>query len=150
MNAIERVKQRLRDAGSRESIMDSLKEVVRENLGEFADANVEQLMEGLNANGVVIGSYRPYKNPVYAAMKEEMNPKPKFGNPDMKLSGDFHEDIEAKLVGGGVKLHGNNWKTLKLERMFGPLLGLSMAKVKEISETVLKPYLRDKIKRKLK
>jgi hypothetical protein len=85
---------------------------IDKTLDRIADRNREQLYQGFTPTG---GRLAPYRRRKYAAIKNEMNPLPGFGNPDFYLTGAFHRQIQAERVGDIVGVHSYDSKAPKLE-----------------------------------
>jgi hypothetical protein len=69
---------------------DNIESIAEESVSQaspsFVEAQKDQLLQGSNSAGE---SFRRYRNPDYAKMKNLMNPLPGLGNPDLKLTGQF-------------------------------------------------------------
>lgn len=83
---------------------------------QLANTQAEQMMRGLDANGNPIGQYR---SPVYAEVKNRMNPLPGFGVPDLKLTGAFYRGITAKVSGELVITDSTDPKSADLQKKYG-------------------------------
>lgn len=104
----------------------------------------EQLLEGKNALGEKVGRYR---NPQYARMKNAMNPKPGYGVPDLKLSGNFHKGIYTDVRGDTIITDSTDTKTQKLADKYGEeIFGLSEEKKNVFIKEDLHPVFMEKIK----
>lgn len=67
--------------------------------------NMGQLFIGKNSKGENLRPYAPWKmedGTEYADFKEELNPRPGWGNPDLKLTGSFYKGMFAKLEGDNI------------------------------------------------
>jgi len=85
---------------------------VLEELKDYAiELNLSQLEEGKNAKG---GRFRKYANKQYARKKAGMNSKPGFGNPDLKLTGDFWAAFTAEIK-EGIEVYSTDKKADWLE-----------------------------------
>lgn len=104
-----------------EQVVSDVYEQTKEPL---ADLNAVQLLNGLSAKGKNLKSY---SNPVYAELKNRMNPLPGFGNPDLRLTGAFYRGIYASSQGGRLSITSTDSKTPDLEKKYGELniFGLS-------------------------
>lgn len=92
-------------------------EVLEENRTYLEDANIEQLQDGLRADGVYLPDYSPVS--VW-----------KYGKPEgpIKLfdSGAFYRGIVAVMNPAGVEIEGRDSKTKKLMADYGAeILGVS-------------------------
>jgi len=103
-------------------------EVLSELRPLILDLNRFQLEQGLNAEGK---RFRKYKNKSYSAKKALMNSLPGFGNPDLKVSGDFWKAFKADLKGGIMDIYSTDRKAEWLEegtsrmRAFAKIYGLT-------------------------
>lgn len=89
--------------------MDAKKEFV-------ADAQREQLKQGISSVG---GTLRKYRSAAYARKKNQMNPLPGLGNPDLKLTGAFYRGITASVNSGKIILKSTDEKSQSLEAKYG-------------------------------
>ncbi len=83
---------------------------------EMANIQAEQMMHGLDSKGQPIGQYR---SPIYAEVKNRMNPLPGFGVPDLKLTGAFYRGIVAKVSGDVVVTDSTDSKSADLQKKYG-------------------------------
>lgn len=111
---------------------------IEETLDSIADRNREQLLNGFTSAGTRLGKYRSYK---YALAKNALNPLPGLGNPDFKLTGDFHRAIKAELFNGTVGVHSYDSKAEKLEDRDGAdnIYGLEAEQHRQYVEEDLSP-----------
>lgn len=101
-----------------------VEDVYEETKEPLADLNAVQLLQGLSAKGKNLKSYA---SPLYAEMKNRMNPLPGYGNPDLRLTGAFYRGIYANIQGGSLSITSSDSKTTDLEKKYGELnmFGLS-------------------------
>lgn len=113
---------------------------MKENENKIIEFNKELLIQGKQADGVDI---RPeYASMSYAKVKQKMNSRPKYGTPDLKLSGKFHNSLY--LSGANVKSKDD--KASALARRYGSeILGLNVKFVGEIRKLIF-PVIRKKFK----
>jgi hypothetical protein len=71
-----------------------------ETAQDFIDLNTQQMYEGKDSQDEQIQP--TYKRPRYARVKNQMNPTPGYGVPDLKLSGDFYKGYTLKVDGDQV------------------------------------------------
>lgn len=84
---------------------------------DVVSLNVEQMMDGYDKNGRVIGEY---KNESYRRKKNRMNPRPGFGFADLKLTGKYHESLKLEIESDKkYKIFATDTKAPKIEAMFG-------------------------------
>lgn len=114
--------------------------VASEHETELADLNREQLMEGKDSEG---NTLRKYRRPRYARVKNEMNPVPGYGNPDLKLTGAFHRSIFADVEGKSILFDAKDSKVSDLAAKYGEsIFGLSVPKEQKAwSEVVRTPLI---------
>lgn len=108
---------------------------------ELADLNRKQLYEkGEKADGTKLKKYR---NPKYARIKNEMNPKPGLGNPDFRLTGEFQESVFADARdNGSIIFDASNYKVEFLVKRDGEdIFGLQAENEKTAWADILKPPL---------
>ncbi len=85
--------ERLQSLNLRELLADSIEETAP----EYVELNTQQLFKGLDGMGQ---SIRPlYRSAKYARVKNQSNPLPGYGTPDLKLTGAFYQGYELKVEG---------------------------------------------------
>lgn len=114
----------------------------------IAEKNREQLEEGFDSNRE---NLLPYRSKVYAGMKNQMNPKPGYGNPDLKLTGAFYRGIRAEVNDDGeVHTYSTDSKDGKLVMKYGTdIYGLGIIKGQEYINDHLSPAFNKAIHAKL-
>lgn len=130
----ERVKKLNTDSVIEESFDDTAK--------EYADKQREQLTDGFGSDG---NRLRKYRSPVYARMKNQMNSKPGFGNPDLRLTGSFHRGITMTANGDAILTGSVDAKTEALEKKYPKALGLAGPYKSDYLEHDLSPMIQRKI-----
>jgi len=108
------------------------------NTEQMENLNREQLLMGLNSGDEQLNP--TYASMSYASMKQQMNSTPGLGNPDLKLTGAFHNSIKYQVMGNSVVSSADDPNGLesKYTDSFGtPLMLGSMAK-HELKELHLK------------
>jgi 3-methyladenine DNA glycosylase AlkD len=118
-------------------------EALKQNEKKILDINREQLIEGKFSNDKPI---RPkYASKKYAAKKQSMNSRPKYGTPDLKLTGDFHKSLYLD----GITVKSNDKKAKQLEHKYNSYIssmyGINTKFVKEIRKLTL-PEVQKKFK----
>ena len=129
----------LRELANRANNFDVNKEIIssiKEHQAEIVDANVEQLMKGFDSEGKRL---EKYSSPEYARMKNQMNPAPGIGNPDLRLEGQFHEAFfVAEINKDFFKISSKDWKREKLIRWYGiDIFGLNESNKIEIGNSII-------------
>lgn len=127
----------------------NVKEVSYESVVEtkelITEIQREQMFQGLNAEGKKIGRYRSNK---YARAKNEMNPLPGLGIPDLKLTGAFYRGFETKVTPEIFSTSSTDEKNDELTAKYDPF-GLDKDSKSEYTEK-LRPVLVKNVKEKLK
>ncbi len=106
--------------------------VLKRNRLFLAELNRSQLLEGINEEGQRIGYTNPYKSLDYAIYKNELNPLAGEGNPDLRLTGDYWDSIDATIKNKEIYMIAKDEKAPKLEHYRG--IGIAPFNYPEISE----------------
>lgn len=77
------------------------------NKGELVLLNQTQLFGGENNRGE---SFKKYRWPEYAKQKNEQNPNPGLGYPDLKLTGSFYRSFFAEVKGDNIIIDARDKK----------------------------------------
>lgn len=143
MSTIAALNRRLKAANIEDTAIDSIDQT-REQL---ADAQRDQMMHGLRADGTPIGKYR---NPAYARMKNAMNPLAGLGNMDWRLTGELHAAliVDAREDGTVVIVSGDE-KFRDLAEEHGDPMGLG-GEFKEQYVGHLEPVFQTNVQRAVK
>lgn len=127
----------------------NLEEIVEYSLqevsAEYVRKNLDQLYEGMGSDGQkIVPQYRRQK---YARAKNEMNPTPGFGTPDLFLTGEFYRQTEAKIEGGDLVEESSVEYAKKLEEQYGDdqIWGLDEENHDEFVNEDLQPLIIEKI-----
>lgn len=86
------------------------------------ELNTFQLDYGLNAKG---GRFQSYKTQRYATKKNKMNPRPGFGNPDLKLTGAFWAALKTDIRAGVMDIYSTDHKAEFLSDRYASIYGLT-------------------------
>lgn len=127
---------------------------IDENLSVMADMNVEQMMDGKNIEGDDIGRYGGSGK--YAAMKQDMNPRPSAWVPDLRLEGNFHDGIFAKRNKNIIVFGSSDPDRDKVETLIAkygahqPFLGLTEENRAEVTNDYIFPIITDWLYQQLK
>lgn len=117
--------------------------IMEANDDVMVELNKDQLHQGLNSEGGLIGDYKAYRNAVYAFEKYRMNPEPGLGNPDLNLSGDHYAAMYAKVRGNDYEQGSTDEKSRKLERKYSEgkagIYGLNEESREILTEKYLRP-----------
>lgn len=77
----------------------------------------EQLHSGIDGTGK---SIQPkYRSNSYAYRKQQINPKPGFGVPDLKITGKFYNSISVLVDNTSFTINSSDTKAPKLETKYG-------------------------------
>jgi len=114
--------------------LDLTKEAIRAivtHKEDIADINRDQLLDGLNTDGVKITP--DYQSPAYARMKNRMNGAPGYGTPDLYKHGNFHEGIKVDVVNKDTfEQNSTDSKNQMLKKKYPKILGLSESGKEEL------------------
>lgn len=83
---------------------------------EYVKDQKDQLYAGFNSIGQRLHSYAWA---TYAEKKNQMNPVPGYGNPDLKLTGAFYSEIRADIDNDGFQVYSTDEKSQMLEDKYG-------------------------------
>lgn len=127
------------------------KEIIVKSLEQTKDKMPDivrsQLHYGEDGTGHQISP--KYREEGYAIAKEEMNPVPGLGTPDLFLTGDFTseiiEDVDASSF--SINIDSKDYKAAKLELEYGPqIYELNETNQEYYNQEILKPAIVDNIK----
>lgn len=122
---------------------DSIIEAAMEDtVSQFAEKQRRQLTDGFGSDG---NRLKKYSNAIYAAKKARLNPIPGLGNPDHKLTGDYHRGIYMTVDGDKVRTGSFDNKQPYLEKRDPKSLGLGGEYKSEYLEFDLSPVIQRKI-----
>lgn len=131
-----------------------IKEAIVESVAETQYAPLGfvrgQLHYGEDGTGYQISP--KYKSEGYALQKEELNPVPGLGTPDLFVTGDFYNSLEEVVNKSAYSftIDGTDEKAPKLELKYGDeIYALNDQNKEYYSNEILKPYLVSKIKTEL-
>jgi hypothetical protein len=110
----------------------------------FTDEQKKQLYAGFDKDG---NRLHKYQNNKYARVKNEMNPAPGLGNPDLKVTGAYYNGIKAAVSGLGYHIASSDDKGPDLEKKYDPY-GLGGDYRREFIKTTYRPKFRAEIRQK--
>jgi hypothetical protein len=126
----------------------NVKEVSYESVVETKETITEiqkdQMYHGLDGQGKKIRRYRSVK---YARAKNEMNPLPGLGTPDLKLTGAFYRYFQTKVTPEAFSTSSTDEKNDALTAKYDPF-GLDKESKSEYAGK-LRPVLVKNVKEKL-
>jgi hypothetical protein len=112
----------------------------------IADLQVSQLVEGKTEKNT---SIQPkYQSKVYAQMKKAIGAKPRLGTPDLKVTGDFHSGIYAKVEKDYIVTDSTDSKTGKLTDKYPDIWGLTKRNQAELNKEI-KPVLQKRLRNEI-
>lgn len=120
---------------------------VYESRDEYTEDQKEQLFQGSDNRG---RSFKTYYDPEYARMKNQMNPIPGYGYPDLKLTGAFYQGIYTKIEGGKIVVGSTDSKAADLEKKYRYVFGLAPDEMEKFLYNTLKPVYQRNILEDLK
>lgn len=105
------------------NVKEMARKVFEENSRVMVLLNLGQLFEGKNTKGEPFPEYAPWKyddgsDMEYADVKHEMNPRPGWGNPDLKFTGSFYKGFYAKLEGNDILMESTDEKSTMLQEKY--------------------------------
>lgn len=127
----------------------SIMEVFLDKKAHVIDKNLDQLQEGLDANG---NRFKKYAWEDYAVEKNKMNPKAGMGNPDLKYTGDFWSSFILEQTGETqYEISATDSKANWLENHYkdNDIYGLTGESVADLIERILLKAIREKIQTEL-
>lgn len=100
------------------NLKDELPKMVLAEKKFAIEQNQEQLQDGKTSEGADGVDLRGYQSLKYAIKKNEMNSRPEFGIPDLKLTGEFYTKFDLKVDSVEYTLFSNDDKSLELEEKY--------------------------------
>lgn len=98
------------------------------------DKNTGQLERGEDRDG---DRLRQYRSEEYAFEKQRMNPLPGFGNPDLKLTGSFHDKFFLSVSKNTLLISSRDSKRDELVAKYGEqIFGLNRENLEEVDQEV--------------
>lgn len=116
----------------------------------ITDLNKEQLQEGKTPKGQKL---KPdYSRVRYARAKQQQNPLPGFGTPDLKLTGKFYSEFYLTAKNKEFTLYSSDFKTEFLVPKYGEenIFGLTVENNKIVNYEILLPRLMEWVLKNLK
>lgn len=109
--------------------LDATLDAILENEKKAIELNQDQLLGGTDAFQEKLKEYRDDE---YAELKNRMNPKPGYGTPDLKFTGDFYKGFFIDVMSldeGYFELDSTDEKAESLTERYGEaIFGLDDAK----------------------
>jgi hypothetical protein len=118
-------------------------ESMDETKDSFEKLNIDQMNHGFRNDGKQI--VPDYKSTAYAKKKQAMNPLPKFGTPDLHLTGSFQSQLNAIVEGEVIKIFSNDEKGPDLENRYKNIYGLGNDFKTQYLDKDLGPTVKKKI-----
>ena len=128
-------------------IKQMLYEVLDQTDTILTDLNKEQLYSGFDSEGQRLSEY---KQKEYSLFKNELNPAPGLGNPDLYVTGAFYDSFKIRIESNKVLFLADDSKALELISKYGnAILGLSENNLGIYLKNYLQPMMTEKLKTKL-
>lgn len=144
MDVIEKKIQALKDFQA--SIPETINRVSKDKASILVkyNTNAQLYTEGVNAEGVKISSYRPYRPLTISIKKSKGQPTDRV---TLKDTGDFHSSIKVELTPDGILFTATDRKTLELMAKYGDsILGLTDENLNAFSWGEIFPELLKQLK----
>lgn len=110
--------------------------IVENTSYEIEALNKLQLNQGLSSDGDKIKIR--YRSNSYAKKKNQLNPAPGFGVPDLFLTGSFYKGIGVVVRGYSYEIDSKDEKSSRLEKKYGKqIFGLTPEHKSEYAKGVL-------------
>ena len=117
---------------------------IEDTAKEFGKLNTEQMEEGKDSKDQKISP--GYRSSSYARMKNQMNPKPGMGVPDLKLTGAFYKGYRLQVINGEVIEDSDVPYAPKLEKQYGKQIwGLDPENKRLYIEKFLSPGMKKRL-----
>jgi len=102
--------------------------------------NKSQLnLDSLKSDGTLL---KQYFDREYAIYKNELNPFPGLGNPDLNLHGDFYSGFYATVKGSKIEFGSTDSKSDKLQRQYGKnIFGLTEENKSDYAVETVRPLV---------
>lgn len=128
------------------NLPDQVPVIIQETSDKAIELNRQQLYEkSVDKHEMKLLSYNW---PNYAVMKNQMNPKPGFGHPDLYLTGSFQKAMFMKVEKETFEISSSDGKTFDLIKHYGDdIFGLTVASKAVYAKTVyerIKAYISSK------
>ena len=123
--------------------------IIVDNKIEVLNLNKDQLLnDGINKNMVKLRSYRSAS---YARRKNQRNPAPGLGTPDLYNTGAFQDGFTLKINSkNSFDIFSTNSKNTDLTRKYGKdIFGLTETNKEKLGREVMQPELVRYVKKKL-
>lgn len=100
--------------------------------------NKSQLnLDSMKSDGKLLSQYFDRE---YAIYKNELNPFPGLGNPDLNLHGDFYSGFYATIKGSKIEFGSTDSKSDKLQKQYGQnIFGLTSENVEDYATETVRP-----------
>lgn len=118
-------------------------ESLNETKDEFKAINKQQLKAGKTNTGENVAP--KYRSRKYASAKNQMNPLPGLGNPDLFLTGAFYEGIDVEVGKDVFDIISKDEKGPELENKYKDIFGLGNNFKKKYLDEDLGPTVQKKI-----
>ena len=120
-----------------------IKKSLTETIPRFETIQKEQLKFGKTNTGEKITP--KYRNRKYAAAKNERNPLPGLGTPDLLLTGEFQRLLDVQVGTDVLDIVSKDDKGPELEDKYKNIFGLGKGFKKEYITKDLRPVIKEKV-----
>lgn len=123
-----------------------IEESIDQTKEQYKELQRDQMLSGEGKNGKI----GKYQSKSYASKKEQINPKPGFGNVDLKLTGSFQNEIFVDVRTNSVVVDSADAKSGKLIEKYGDnIFGLNVVNQSNYSINEMGPVAVKKIKEQI-
>jgi hypothetical protein len=98
----------------RARLIDIVADVMEQHPDEIVEYNREQMMDGIDSDGLMFKAYRDQE---YADYKHVLNPRPGKGIADFRLTREFHSKMFLRITGRKFEMDSTDDKRDKLVQM---------------------------------
>lgn len=127
------------------NLQELLTESIEETAAQYVDLNTAQMYQGKDGDGQSIAPQ--YGSESYANEKNQMNPTPGYGIPDLRLSGAFYRGYKVRVEGQDLVKDSDVPYADELFNKYGNAIGqLDEVNHEEYVEQELAPVLYDKVR----
>jgi len=147
---------------ARDNILQDVGDIVQQNIDTVVDFVRKQLYSGKDRFGNSLSpkySEDPYFKTLkaaqdYAAWKQLISPDPERSEdtPNLFIRGDYHQSIDAQVVGTEIQYRATDHNAADIEAKFGgadTLYGLDPDNMIEVRQNIVMPLLRQRINLRL-
>lgn len=142
MGTISALLQKVQQMDTEQIIIDA----VTATEDQITVENKEQLFDGLDNDGNIIGDIKPYASANYAFEKYQKNPIPGLGNPDLNDTGAFYAGMTIDISGSALKQYSTDSKNDELVAKYPGIYGLGPIAKKDYITGYLQQAVRQQLR----